>query len=100
MAILATIETDAGDNREVYLRINSIEGLNNHGSPCSVRFRAYASKLAFTNRKAFLWERSFEFTPDVKANIWQQAYDAFKAKLADEANPLQTTVASPLVDVQ
>jgi hypothetical protein len=99
MAIQATLETDAGESRALYVRINNMEGLNNHGAECSVRFRGYISQAAFEARKAYVWERVMPLTPDVAQNIWEQAYDALKAKLADEANPLEVSLSGQVVDV-
>jgi hypothetical protein len=99
MAIQATLETDAGESRPLYVRINSMEGLNNHGAECFVRFRGYISQAAFEARKAYVWERVMPLTPDVARNIWEQAYDTLKAKLADEANPMDAVVSGAVVDV-
>jgi hypothetical protein len=38
-------------------------------------------------------------TPDVAQTIWEQAYDTLKAKLADEANPMDAVVSGAVVDV-
>jgi hypothetical protein len=101
MAIQANLETDAGEFRDLYVRINDVEGLNNHGAFCVVRFRGYISKAAFQAGKAFAWERVMQMpAPDVSGNLWAQAYDALKAQLTDETNPLQATVGvGPVVDV-
>lgn len=77
MAIKAKIETLYGEERECYIRLNNVEA-SNHNWPCIAVFRGYASREAFENGKAFLWEQAVEFKPDVTKPIWEQAYRALK----------------------
>lgn len=79
MAVAATMETNFGEQRQLYIRLNNVEGVNNHASPGVARFRGYVSHEAFQAGKAFVWERLVEFTPNVSQPIWPQAYDGLKA---------------------
>jgi hypothetical protein len=93
MAIQMVVDTDFGETRELYIRINNIDALNNHGSKCSVLFRGYISEAAFEARKGYMWERQIEFVPDVAQNIWEQAYTELKSQMAAPENTLGITNA-------
>lgn len=77
MAIQATVNTEFGEERILYIRLNNIEA-SNHGVPCSVKFRGFLSKEAFDNGNRFLWEKDIEFLADVNLPLWAQAYEALK----------------------
>ena len=100
MAITATVMTDFGEQRDLYIRLNNVEGVNNHGYAGESRFRGYLSHEAFLAGKQFVWERLVTFTPDVSEPIWTQGYTALKAALADPADPLDAKLApgSQIVD--
>jgi N-acetyl-beta-hexosaminidase len=99
MALQANLETAAGESRDLYIRINDFEGLNNHGSFCSVRLRGFISQAAYAAGKAFVWERQIEVTPDITQNVWTQGYAAAKARLLDTENPLDASLTGPVLDV-
>lgn len=79
MGITTKIWTEAGEERECYIRMNSIEA-NNHGVESTALFRAYISEDAYKKGGKFVgaWEVSFVLK-DVSGNIWEQSYEAFKA---------------------
>ena len=75
MAITAKVRTMFGEEREVYIRLNSVES-SNHGWPSHALFRGFLSKEAFQAGAHYVWEKEIEFTPDVSQPIWEQAYAA------------------------
>lgn len=77
MAIQATVKTDFGEERIIYIRLNNIEA-SNHGVPSNVKFRGFISKEAFESGSRYLWEKDIEFLADVELPLWAQAYDALK----------------------
>lgn len=85
MAILESVETSYGEERELYIRVNNIE-VNNHGAWDRALFRGYSSKSAFENKKHYMYEETVEFKSDVSGNLWSQAYTAFCEKLGIENN--------------
>lgn len=87
MAITATITTQFGEGREVYIRLNNVEA-SNHGLPAHALFRGFLSKAAFEAGAHYVWERQVEFAPDVSQSLWPQAYAALVTQEgfdADEA---------------
>lgn len=85
MAILATVETNYGEDRELYIRINNVE-VSNHGVKASALIRGFASKEAFENKKHYMYEETIEFDADVSGNLWEQAYSVFCESLGIENN--------------
>lgn len=79
MAISATVTTNFGEDRDVYIRLNNIEA-NNHGVPAQALFRGFLSQPAFESGAHYVWEGSVEFTPDVSQPLWPQAYAALVAQ--------------------
>jgi hypothetical protein len=79
MAITATVATEFGEDREVYIRLNNIEA-NNHGVKAMALFRGYLSQAAFQAGARYVWEASVEFVPDVSQPIWPQAYAVLEAE--------------------
>ena len=77
MAIQATVNTEYGEARNLYIRLNNIEA-SNHGVPCNVKFRGFVSQEAFNEGSRYLWEMDIEFMADVTLPLWAQAYDALK----------------------
>jgi hypothetical protein len=77
MGIIATLQTPFGENRELYVRINSAE-TSNHGVSSHVLFRGFLSKDAFEAGSNFMWEREIEMHIDVSCPLWVQAYDKLK----------------------
>lgn len=77
MALQATLETSYGETRPLYVRINNVEA-SNHGVQAVALARGYLSKQAFDERKAYVWEQTIEFTPDVSLPLWEQAYAALR----------------------
>jgi hypothetical protein len=75
MAITAPIMTSFGEERECYIRLNSMSA-SNHGIPASALFRAFLSKEAFQAGSHYVAEFNVEFTADVSAPLWEQAYVA------------------------
>lgn len=80
MAILASVETMFGEERQLYIRVNNIE-VSNHGVNARALFRGYASKDSFDEAKHYMFEQSLEFKADVGGNLWEQAYLAFSESL-------------------
>jgi len=79
MAVKATLVTSYGESRELYVRLNSVEA-SNHGRPAIALFRGFISGEAFNEGKGYVWEREFEFNPDLSKPLWLQAYEALKAQ--------------------
>jgi len=80
MAIQATVNTEYGEARNLYIRLNNIEA-SNHGVPCNVKFRGFVSQEAFKEGSRYLWEVDIEFIADVALSLWTQAYDALKREI-------------------
>jgi hypothetical protein len=78
MAVKATLPTSFGEDRDLYIRLNSIEDAQNHGLPTVARFRGFLSKEAFEGGAAFVWEREISFDADLDRPFWEQAYEALK----------------------
>lgn len=74
MAILARVETHHGEERELYIRLDHFERLNNHGAPALAVFRGYISKEAFDARAAFVWELGIELEANAPEKPWELAY--------------------------
>lgn len=77
MAILATVLTVYGEERELYIRLNNTE-VSNHGVKSTALFRGFLSKDAFDAGSHFMFEKQVEFTANVSEPIWEQAYTVFK----------------------
>ena len=75
MAIKATVKTIFGEDKELYIRLNSVEA-SNHGEESSALFRGFASRDAFDSGAKCMYEKLIQFTPDVSLNLWSQAYSA------------------------
>lgn len=80
MAIQAKVDTEYGEERSLYIRLNNIEA-SNHGVPCNVKFRGFISKEAFDSGSRYLWEKDIEFLADVSLPLWTQAYEALKTQI-------------------
>lgn len=80
MAIQATITTQYGEDRELYIRLNNVEA-SNHGAMASALFRGFISKAKFDAGANYLWEQEVEFVADVTQPLWGQAYQALKSAL-------------------
>lgn len=76
MAILATLETVYGEDKEMYLRVNNVDA-SNHEAKTSALIRGFTSAEAFTLGKHYMYEKHVEFNADVSGNLWEQAYTAF-----------------------
>lgn len=78
MAIQGKVETDAGEDRELYIRLIDMD-INNHGKPCYGMFRGFVSKDAFENGKQCLWEYEHPIEDvEVTSNLWKQAYESLQ----------------------
>ncbi|PIE07074.1 MAG: hypothetical protein CSA74_09215 [Rhodobacterales bacterium] len=75
MAISETVSTQFGEERECYIRLNSVE-VSNHDVPARALFRGFLSRDAFQGGAAFVWEREVAFSADVAEPLWPQAYAA------------------------
>lgn len=84
MAINAEIETNYGETRECYVRLNNVE-VSNHGQKAHALFRAFISKEAFEAGASFVAEIPIEFDADVSRPIWGQAYSELIAQSALDA---------------
>lgn len=83
MAILATVKTMYGEERELYIRLNSLES-SNHGVATSALFRGFLNQTAFEDGVHYMWEQSVEFVADVSLPLWEQAYGELKLTLGAE----------------
>lgn len=79
MAIMAAVDTNFGESRSVYIRLNNVEA-GNHGLPSIALFRGFLSQAAFESGAHYVWEASVEFPADVSQALWPQAYAALKVQ--------------------
>lgn len=79
MAIQATVTTEYGEDRNLYIRLNNLES-SNHGVASSAKFRGFLSQEAFHAGNHYLWERDVEFVADVSLPLWPQAYEVLKVE--------------------
>jgi len=77
MAILATVITQYGEERKLYIRLNNINA-SNHGVYTKATFRGFASKAAFDEGKRYMYENEVNFTANVSSLLWEQAYSELK----------------------
>lgn len=92
MAVIAHLETEFGESRDLYVRLNNFEQLANHGVPAVARFRGYLSEEAFRGGRGFVWEMLVPFDADAPAEPWQLAYAALRAH--DAAAPIAADIAA------
>lgn len=83
MAIQATVKTQYGEDRDLYIRLNNVEA-SNHGVMASALFRGFLSQTAFEGGANYMWEQSVEFVADVTKPLWEQAYSELKRGLGTE----------------
>lgn len=88
MAIQATVETNFGEYRELYIRLNNLES-SNHGQPSYAKFRGFISKEKFDSGANYLWEQDVEFAADVTKPLWGQAYQALKSALNVDSDVIE-----------
>lgn len=79
MAITANVTTAFGEQRTLYIRLNSLEA-SNHGVPATALFRGFLSEKAFKEGAHYVWEKSVEFKANVGKPLWSQAYAALVAQ--------------------
>lgn len=105
MAILAKLQTNHGEERDCYIRLNNM-AIANHpvGTGAAgaaftshALFRGFLSQAAFEAGGAYVWEREIEFSPDVGGNIWAEAYAALQA-IPALAEPPEPAEPEPLVE--
>lgn len=77
MAIIAKVETDSGESRELYIALIGFEGLTKHGESSAV-FRGFLSKEAFDAGKSFVWEKLISFKTDMAEKPGPIAFEALK----------------------
>lgn len=82
MALLANLTTVYGENRELYVRVNSLSS-SNHGVASSVLYRGFISEEAYRANGLYVWELELQTMIDVSGAIWTQAYEALKALPAE-----------------
>jgi len=80
MAILATVTTEHGEDRELYIRLNNMNA-SNHGVYAKATFRGFASKAAFDEGKRYMYEHVVGFMADVSKPLWEQAYSELKKEI-------------------
>ena len=88
MAIIATVKTSLGEDRELYIRLNNIEA-SNHGEMSSAKFRGFISQGAYQAGANYAWEQDVEFMADVSQPLWGQAYQALKSALNVDGNVIE-----------
>jgi len=86
MGIKGTVNTEFGETRELYIRLNNVEA-NNHGAGSYALFRGFLSKESFESGGKYMWEQRVSFHPDVSLPIWEQAYDHLKT-MDEITNPV------------
>lgn len=79
MAILTKVLTEFGEEKELYLRINSAE-LSNHGVESTALVRGYLSEQAFKDDLRCMYEDIVTCNVDVSRNVWEQFYSELKNK--------------------
>ena len=79
MAVQATVTTEYGEDRSIYIRINNIE-TSNHGVPSNVKFRGFLSRETFELGGRSVWEKDMEFDADISIPLWPQAYEELKVQ--------------------
>lgn len=77
MAILTEIETNTGEVKELYLRVNNID-VSNHGVKALALIRGFISEDAFKGGKCYAHEEEIEVSVDVKTPVWDQVYAKLK----------------------
>jgi len=80
MAILATVTTEHGEERELYIRLNNMNS-SNHGVHSKATFRGFASKASFDEGKRYMYEHEIGFMADVSMPLWEQAYYELKKEI-------------------
>ena len=80
MAILATVTTEHGEERELYIRLNNMNA-SNHGVHSKATFRGFASKASFDEGKRYMYEHEIGFMADVSKPLWEQAYSELKKEI-------------------
>lgn len=88
MALTIKIETNFGEIRELYVRLNSISDISK-GTTLEPLFRGYLKEQVnedsfnysdVTSFPTYVWESTLldlEFIPDINNNIWEQCYSKF-----------------------
>lgn len=88
MAIIATVKTSLGEDRELYIRLNNVE-TSNHGERSTAKFRGFLSQEAYQVGANYAWEQDVEFMADVTLPLWMQAYQALKSELSDKCDSIE-----------
>lgn len=78
MALTATLTTQYGETRSLYVRINNLES-SNHGVQSNILFRGYVGQAEFAAGGGFVYEQELKVDLDVTQPLWEQAYLALKA---------------------
>lgn len=86
MGIKCTVNTEFGEARELYIRLNNVE-VNNHGARSYALFRGFLSKESFESEGKYMWEKRITLHPDVSLSIWEQAYVHLKT-MDEITNPI------------
>lgn len=82
MAIKIKEETQFGEERDLYVRLNNLEA-SNHGVKAVALFRGFLSEQAYDDGKHYVFEKKVEFDPDVSRPLWEQAYAALMLDYPD-----------------
>ncbi|WP_322037188.1 hypothetical protein [Burkholderia cepacia] len=64
--VVGPLRTDYGDEQSLFVRLNHIDGLNDHGAPALATFRGFSSRSAFEDGRRYLWEQTIQ----IRANCW------------------------------
>lgn len=73
MAIKAVVTTSYGEERELYLRLNSIV-ISNHGVKSTGLVRGYISEEAYRTGMQYIYEIEVDIDIAVNSNAWEQVY--------------------------
>jgi hypothetical protein len=82
MAINAKLETNYGEERDLYIRLNNLETVSKHAGAVA-RFRGFVSEKAFKAGKNYVWEKLVEFPCDIGGNLAEQAYFVLKKEISN-----------------
>lgn len=88
MAIITNVKTSFGEDRKLYIRLNSIEA-SNHGELSTAKFRGFISQVAYQAGANYAWEYDAEFMADVAQPLWGQAYQALKSALNVDGSAIE-----------
>lgn len=76
MAIIATIDTNFGETRDLYVRINQAH-VSNNGQASTADLLGYISEDAYRRGASPVYESTVRIIIDVTKPSWPQYYDEY-----------------------